>query len=475
MKRKLMGLAIVVMVAIATAAVMPRRASHEWPTAIARIATFTDTLVESGTIGAVRMHVYSAPMVGGQVKIVELAPEGSAVKPGDLLVRFDGGPLRQNLAREEAALRVAEAELARAREDARLEQLRASGEIDTARQQIGFAESDLVNQLEGRGRVEIAQAETDAAEAAREVLRARAAFEDTKPLLTEGFVTRMELDRTEQALKRAEELQRLSRERLTALTKYERPAAVNRARTAVQSAREDLSRTNESVAARLAQRQAALGAAQSRVAESQARIATLRDQLARMEIRAGGPGLVVYRDLFFGADKRKPQVGDEVFANQPLMALPESSQLVVETRIREMDLHRISASQRVTVGVDAYPDLRLPAAVTLVGALAHEDPSRAGTKFFPVTVTLTQTDARLRPGMTARVEIQVATLPDVTVVPVQAVFETNGEVFCYVDDGGRPQRRAIVVAGENNSMAVISRGISAGERVLLVDPFAARQ
>jgi HlyD family secretion protein len=182
---------------------------------------------------------------------------------------------------------------------------------------------------------------------------------------------------------------------------------------------------------------------------------------------------VVHRDLFFGSDHRKPQVGDEVFPNQPLIALPDSSQMVVETRIREVDLHKVSASQRVQVRVDAYPELRLPATVALVGVLAQEDATRAGTKFFPVTVKLSSSDSRLRAGMTARVEIEVSSLPSAIVIPVQALFDEAGQTYVVSIRNGHPERRTVRVKAANESLSAIDGRIAAGERVLLVDPTGA--
>ena len=131
------------------------------------------------------------------------------------------------------------------------------------------------------------------------------------------------------------------------LQQYSRPAALSRAKSELQIARDTLLRTREQAAARQAYREAAVGQALARMEEIRARIALIEDRVARVVVRADAPGLVVYRDLAFGSDRRKPQVGDEVWPNQPVIALPDSSQLVVETRIREADLHKVSASQRV--------------------------------------------------------------------------------------------------------------------------------
>jgi HlyD family secretion protein len=455
--------------------VVPGRRAAAWPTAVAREAPFVETLVEAGTIGAARLMLYGSRIAGGPAKIAELAREGTLVAPGDLLIRFDAAGFEQEIARETAALQQAKADRDLAREALRLEGLQARSDVDHARQQIDAAESELANQVDGAGKLELAEAEAAAAEAARETVRARSAVEDLKPMLAEGFITAIELERAEQALRRAIEQEKLAALRRETLARYARPAAVDRAASDVHAARESLARETDGAAARLAQRRAVLALAEGKVHEVEARLAILGDRLAHTVVRADSPGLVVYRDLFFGSDRRKPQVGDEAWPNQPIIALPDSSRLVVETRVREIDLHKVSASQRVHVTVDAYPGLCLAAVVELVGALAQDDAARAGTKFFPVTIALAESDARLRPGMTARVEIDVARLASAIVVPVQAVFDDGDrQAYCVVLRRGRPERRAIVLAAENGIEAAVREGLAAGDVVLLVNPFEER-
>jgi HlyD family secretion protein len=466
------SLALLLVLVSGTALVVPGRRGPDWPTAVARRTPFTDTLVEPGTVAAARLMLYGSRIAGGPAKIVVIVREGALVAEGDELIRFDGSTFEQDLARETAARAQAAADRDLAREALRLDTLKARGDVDQARQQVAFAETELANQREGTGKLDLAEAEAAAAEAARETARTRSAFDDLQPMLAEGFITAIELERAEQAWQRAVEQQTLAELRRDTVMRYARPAAVGRATADVHAARDAAAREAESAAARLSQRRAALALAEAKVAEIDARIATIRERIANTIVRAEGPGLVVYRDLFFGSDRRKPQVGDEVWPNQPVIALPDSSRLVVETRVREVDLHKVSASQRVEVTVDAYPGLRLPGVVELVGALAQDDASRAGTKFFPVTIALGGGDPRLRPGMTARVEIDVLALASAVVIPAQAVFEDAEGPHAFVLTNGRPERRPLEVSAANAFQAAVHRGVMEDDTVLLVNPFA---
>ena len=470
------GVAVLTLLAMAlgAAAIGVRQSMPAWPTSVVRVGTFTETLVETGTIAAQQMTLYASTLPAGQSKILELVPEGTLVGEGDVLVRLDAAQFEQARARDRAELRRAQAELTRAVEETRLEMLRSQDDLAAAEEQIADAERSLANQLEGEGRVALIEAETMVADAVRERERAQKTVDDLRPLLAEQFITRAEFERAEQALSRARDQERLAEAKRDSLTRYERPAATTRARAEVGRARETLNRQVESTAARASQRRASIAAARSRVDEIEARIGVLNDQIERSTIRASGSGLVVYRDVFVGDERRKPQIGDEAFPGQPLIALPDTSQLLVETRLREIDLHKVAANGRVAVRVEAYPDLRLTGQVALIGALAQADPARAGTKFFPVTIRLTATDSRLRTGMTARVEIEAAALPATSIVPAQSLFYEDGRPYVVVLREGRPERQGVQVAAANESVAAIASGVREGEIVLLVDATAGR-
>jgi len=466
------GVASVGAISIVGALVLaiPRPATPPGPTAKVRAGALVETLTEPGTVGSSRLLLYGSSIAGVQAKIVELVPESRVVASGDVLIRFDATTFEQNLAREEAALHQAEAELLGAREELRIERLRSDGEAAQARQQVGYAETEVANQTDGKGRVQLAEVEAAQADAARDVETARAAYEDMRPLLARGFITRVELDRADQTLKRAEEQLRLAQLRREAMVGFERPAATARSKAELDAAEQALARQHESAQARIAEHEAAVRISASRVDEINARAALLGDQIARCVVRSDAAGMVVYRELFFGNDRRKPQVGDEVWSNQPLIALPDADHLTVDTRIREIDLHHVKVGGRITVTLPAYPGLTLKGSIALIGALAESDPGRAGSKFFPLTVTLESQDPRLRTGMTAQVDIDVATLTGATLVPVQAIFDVQGRPSVFVIQSGRPAAREVVVAAENDRDAAVSHGVKAGEVVLLADP-----
>ena len=433
---------------------------------------FQLAISEAGTLQALRSVTYASAIQSNQAKIVALVPEGKLVQKGDLLVLFDAAPFEEEIRKNQALLAQAEADLSKARQDLKLQQIQNLEELAAARQKVERSGLELKDVQEGKGRVKEEEAAAAVANAERDLQKAKGARDDLAPLLAEGFITRQELERAEQAVQRAEEDLALARRRRDSMVQFGRPLEVSQARSDAMLTRESLRQLETGAVYKLEQKNAAIAAAQSRIQEAASKLALAQQQLARTEVRADVPGIVVYRDVYFGSEQRKPQVGDQVWANQPLLILPDISKMVVETKVRETDIHKIERNQNVAVRVSAYPDLKLTGKVSLVGTLAQEEKDRRGAKFFGVTIQVNESEPRLRPGMSSRVEIKVQERATALYVPLEAVFERDGRHVCYVLGLGGPRAREVALGPSNQDFVVVEKGLRRGERVALRDPNA---
>jgi len=436
-------------------------------------APFDISVVESGTLQALRSVTYASTIQSNQAKIIAMVPEGKLVQKGDMLLLFDGAPFEEEIRRSQAQLSLAEADVQKAQQDLKLQSIQNQEELAAARQKVERSRLELADVAEGKGRLHEEEAAAAVGNAERDLEKAVGAHEDLKPLLAEGFITKQELDRAAQAVSRAREELELAKRRRDALVRFGRPLELSQAEAEAAMTRESARQLEASGAYRMEQKRSAIAAAESRITEATAKLALAKQQLARTEVRADVPGIVVYKDVFFGSEQRKPQVGDQVWANQPLLILPDISKMVVETRVRETDIHKVEKNQHVTVRVQAYPDLKLTGKVTLVGTLAQEEKERRGVKFFGVTIQINESEPRLRPGMTAAIEIQVDRRDHALRVPLEAVFERDGRHLCYVATRRGLVAREVVLGPSNRDFVVVEKGLRRGDRVALRDPSAA--
>ena len=99
------------------------------PTARAERGVLDVTLVEGGTLQAARSVTLSSEIRSNRAKIVHLLADGSWVKPGDVIVRFDPTPFEEEVARRLAELRDAEAAAVRARQEQKLQIAKAEQQL----------------------------------------------------------------------------------------------------------------------------------------------------------------------------------------------------------------------------------------------------------------------------------------------------------------------------------------------------------
>jgi HlyD family secretion protein len=136
-----------------------------------------------------------------------------------------------------------------------------------------------------------------------------------------------------------------------------------------------------------------LQAAQARVTTANAAVASAEAALAATEVRASIAGTVVDPSII---------PGQQVAASEIVMSLADTSAWVVETtNLTEADVVNITLGQKVDIVLDALPDVTLEGTVTHISSRFEE---QRGDITYAVTVTLTQTDPRMRWGMTAAVK-----------------------------------------------------------------------
>lgn len=399
------------------------------PTATVARTTFSITLTESGTLRAAESATYRSRVEGRELEITYLAPEGTQVTTGDLLVQLDTTALKF--------------ELERARQDAR----QAEMELGTAELDREEAQLTVEAVTEGAGALALEEARTALWLAQAKSNRMREEHARLQPLLVKGYITRDEQERSALELQEADARARLAERALTVLVERTHP------------------REEQTARLQLARRGAQIAHLRPKLEAAQAYERLLAAMIQGCSIHALRPGLVVHEDNLVTMPRRKVRVGDRVTSSQGLVTLPDLRRMLVESAIRESDVQLVWPGQPVRVRVDAFPDLRLSGVVARLGALGQTRGAE-GTRF-DLVVDLNASHSDLRPAMNARIDIVVAERQNVTTVPVTAVSVEDGVRVCYVRRGTSVERRLVEVGGSNDTDVEILAGLKPGERVVL--------
>lgn len=178
--------------------------------------------------------------------------------------------------------------------------------------------------------------------------------------------------------------------------------------------------------------------------------------------RAGGPGMRAAPEF-----KR----GDRAWFGAPIAELPDLTTIQMTGRVDEADRGRVQIGSGVRVRVDAVPERELTGTLADISVVAKPDfTTWPPVRNFDVVVALSDSDPRLRSGMSAAARIALDQLPAVLVVPTDAVFQRGAASLVYVVARDRVEARIITVLRRGRDQTAIASGLVEGERVALKEP-----
>ena len=419
-----------------------------------------------GDLASSRSVIVKNRLPGADGRILWIVDDGAEVKEGDVLVRLDSSGFEVELKRLESEFASQKAVVEAARQSRLGEQSRAEQQNASAASKVAGAKLKMKTVEQGEGPMEERRLEGEFQKAQEEERRWQGYVEDLTKVQESGRNVAGELKSASATLVELREKSALAKKQLEGYREFVLPGKLEEARAAVGDAEEERRRTEEAGRHAAGRADAEIEKVRAQSAAIDARIRDLTRIIADATIRAPGAGLVVLRENNIEGRLRKPQVGDRVYQDFPLLELPDPSAMEVRARIREMDLESLRASKAGEVLVEAVPREVYPAELKQVGALALRRDGE-DEKYFNVSLALTRSDSRLRPGMTARVFLLREERPGVLAIPREFLASRGGGFVCQVRDSrGRVTERPVEVGAEGRTLTEVRSGLKEGDVVV---------
>lgn len=198
--------------------------------------------------------------------------------------------------------------------------------------------------------------------------------------------------------------------------------------------------------------QQALDEARSNLARSAAKQAEDDAKLAKTEIIAPFGGVAGLRQVSEGA---------YVAAGTDIARLEKIDQLKLDFRIPEVLLSRLRGGQLVRIGVDAYPDANFSGTIYAIEPAVDEQ-----TRTVQVRARVANTELKLRPGMFARVRLQLEVREKAIWVPEAAIVPRGQESFVYRVSKGKVELVKVRTGLRKPGEVEVHEGIAAGDLVV---------
>lgn len=213
---------------------------------------------------------------------------------------------------------------------------------------------------------------------------------------------------------------------------------------------------------------------QRRIEKMRAEIARIEASIDALQVKAPSDGTVNvmpnYRAMSPMGTMAEFRAGDRAFPGAQIIELPDLRSVHMAARIDESDRGRLQLGQAATVRVDAIADRQFDASVADISLLARVDfSSWPPAKNFDLKIGFKDSDARLRPGMSATARIEVGRVPDRLLVPASAVFLIDGRPVVFKLTGNAFAPIPVTIEKRNREQAAIT-GVSAGDVLALFRP-----
>jgi RND family efflux transporter MFP subunit len=205
-----------------------------------------------------------------------------------------------------------------------------------------------------------------------------------------------------------------------------------------------------------------------RIEQNANRVDQAKSKLDDLILTSDIDGIVVY-NLSWTTGK-KIREGNIVWANAPILEIPDLSAMQAKLLVNEADYKRLSIDQTLEISVDAFPHVHISGKIKYKAPVGKPVNEKSNVKVFEVTASIDSTDLILQPGLGITCKVMVKNIPDTLVIPVISLFEEDSLKVVYVADNDRFIKKTVTVADYNNEEAVVTSGLNYHEILALRKP-----
>lgn len=204
-------------------------------------------------------------------------------------------------------------------------------------------------------------------------------------------------------------------------------------------------------------------ASNASIAVAEARVNVAQAMLARTVLTAPFAGHVAELNAEVGEYVTPSPPG---IATLPTIDLIDGSCLFITAPIDEVDAPRVRIALPVHVRLDAFRGQIFPAKVTRIAPYVLELEKQARTVDVEVRFDTADRQIGTMPGLSADVEIVIATRENVLRIPTEALID-GYKVYVFTFDGEALVEREVKTGVSNWQYTEVTEGLARGEQIVL--------
>ncbi len=189
--------------------------------------------------------------------------------------------------------------------------------------------------------------------------------------------------------------------------------------------------------------------------------------LSQLEVYAPYDGILLYEKNFRG---ERPAVGQTVFPGSTVAKIPNLDQMQAKVFVLDKDAIGLQQGQAATVTLQAHPERVFEGTIKSVSGFSRTIERGNPVKYFEVVISINQSDPVLQSGLKVDALVEVQGQQQGVVIPIQAIFNEQGNNYVYVKTLSGFERRDVTTDTKNLYFVEIVKGLNEGDEIALSEP-----
>ncbi|MCH9691554.1 MAG: efflux RND transporter periplasmic adaptor subunit [Gammaproteobacteria bacterium] len=193
-------------------------------------------------------------------------------------------------------------------------------------------------------------------------------------------------------------------------------------------------------------------------------VAALNKAVKSFTLLAPRSGMLVY------ASQRGDKVaeGKNIYSDQSFLSISDLQHMQVKLTIPEVESGRVKVGQKLKVRLDANPEKSFSGSIVELGAVFRVKNQDVPLVIFDAVASIDKPDIELmRPGMTAKISIEIANKKPDLLLALDAVQYQRGKAYVYKPGWLGNSKQEVSLGNMGAEQVAILSGLKEGDKVLL--------
>ncbi|MEI7423877.1 MAG: HlyD family efflux transporter periplasmic adaptor subunit [Prolixibacteraceae bacterium] len=188
-----------------------------------------------------------------------------------------------------------------------------------------------------------------------------------------------------------------------------------------------------------------------------------KENLKQLLIRSPLDGTFQVSLNIFTSNPQNWRIGDSPYQGQMIASIPDINKMKAKTYINEAEFNKVKPGMKVIVRLDALPSVPFNGKIKEISKICF---TRDKEKVFNVVVEISETDLRLKPGMTVSCEYILNETDNDLFVPNSCLLKEKGHAYIFLKRSGSSRKVEVRCGPSNTNYTIIAGDIKPGQELV---------